>query len=183
MPNPQTVIEIGWESVATLGVAGAVISAASSWLTSHLSSRWIEKYKSTLNAELEKIKHSLKREELLFERDFLAANDWYQIKLKIFPRYMIDPDFEEMLDSVSLSIGSISSDIYSYLGKHGPLLPKEMREKLSGIAFSMGSEEHRVFEDRVSTKESRELVNELYDYFPIAEETLNQRVRLTGPAA
>ncbi len=183
MPDPQSVIEIGWKSFAILGGFGAVISAASSWLTSHLSNRWIEKYKSTLNAELEKIKHSLKREELLFERDFLAASDWYRLKLDIFPKYMIDPDFDEMLDSLAQSLGSISSDIYSYLAKHGPLLPKEMREKLSGIAFSMGSEEYNVVQDQSSTTEARSLVKQIYDYFPDAEEILNQRVRLSGPVA
>ena len=188
-------IELGWSTLAIFGGGGALISAASGFASKAFAERALEKQKGEINQKIESLKgdialkleshkHRIRREELLFERDFAAAHDWYQMKLDIFPKDMHDPDFEEMLNNVGMAMGSISNRLYAFLQKHGPLIPAEVRREIEGYAFSSGSENYNLWDARENaTTEARKIVKELHEYFPKTEIVLNDRVRESSETA
>lgn len=190
----KDLVELGWSTLAIFGGGGAAISAISAFASKLLADKALEKQKGEINQKLENLKgdialrleshkHQIRREELLFERDFSAAHDWYQLKLAIFPKDMHEPDFEGMLDHVGMSLGSISRQLYNYLEKHGPIIPENVRKKVESFAFLSGSEQYDLPDRRDATTEARKLVKELYEYFPEMEICLNDRVRASSGTA
>jgi hypothetical protein len=104
--------------------------------------RSLEKHKAELNQETEKLKAELGREaethkwklrkkEILFEKEFEAASDFFVLRRKIEPRFRHpDMDWSEAVEGVVDDFSTSEDLLRKFIAKHGPVLSPKNREDL-----------------------------------------------------
>lgn len=126
------------QGLALIGGAGVVAAA----VAKYFSDRSIESHKATLSQETERLKAELgkegeahkwklKRREILFEKEFAAASELFELRRKIEPSFR-HPDMEwhEALDDVIDGFSTSEQALRKFIAKHGPVLRPKNREEL-----------------------------------------------------
>ena len=133
--------------VGALGGVGVVSAAMAAWIGNMVSSRVIEKQKATLAEQLETHKDLLlreadrnrlllKRQELMFEREFDASVAFLNLHNNVVPEsWAPDLDWSDAQVRIAEKLGTHERDLKKLLDKHSVALSKEAR-KLIGSAKS-----------------------------------------------
>lgn len=128
--------------IAYLGGGSAIAFAVSAYSARLFAKRAIEKQKSELQAELERLKSELAREsdlhklkirraELLFDRELDAVSAFSTIHKSTMPSYSHpDMDWHDACEEVGGNLDSIERTMSNYLTKHGHILPRYIRDKV-----------------------------------------------------
>jgi hypothetical protein len=90
-----------------------------------------ERLKAELGKDAETHKWKLKRKELLFEKEYAAASEFFELHRKLEPRYSHpDKEWHEALDDVIDDFTKSHDLLRKYISKHGPVLRPKNREEL-----------------------------------------------------
>jgi hypothetical protein len=126
----QILPPLGGASVVAWGVA------------KYFADRSIEKHKTELGQETERLKAELGRDaethkwklrkkEILFEKEFEAASEFFVLRRRIEPRFRHpDMDHAEAMEEVVDRFSSFQESLRSFIAKHGPALRTKNREEL-----------------------------------------------------
>lgn len=142
MPASEIVVSFGSSVIALLGGGGVVLVAICGFVSKFVADRTIEGHKAALNTELERVKSELAKEseshkltlrkaELLFDRELQAVSDFGVLYRQIVPEYSRpDMEWEDACDIVAGRFVAIEKQLEDYLTKHAPVLTEALREKL-----------------------------------------------------
>ncbi len=90
-----------------------------------------ERLKAELGKDAETHKWKLKKNELLFEKEYAAAAAFFALKRKYDPvRRHPDMDWHDVREDVVQSFSDAESRIGKFIVEYGPVLSKEIRELL-----------------------------------------------------
>ena len=96
----------------------------------------VENAKSQLQKDLEKHKYNIRRDEFLFEKQYLAVTHFMEMKRQLFPREN-RPDFD-MADAMEHfavdEVGKLEGKLFDYLERHQAVLPDTIITKTEWIA-------------------------------------------------
>lgn len=122
--------EIG--KLSLLGVYGLVAGAVGSLLSGYVFPKWLQKQKSDLEVEAEKLRFKLKRQELMFERELLAAEEFFRLHDSILgtPRFP-DPDWSDAQIIIADKFGVLEDQITTFLDKHGVAISESTSTSLT----------------------------------------------------
>lgn len=122
--------EIG--KLSLLGVYGLIAGAVGSLLSSYIFPKWLQKQKSELEVEAEKLRFKLKRQELMFDRELLAAEEFFRLHDSILgtPRFP-DPDWSDAQVIIADKFGSLEDQITKFLDKHGVAISESTSKSLT----------------------------------------------------
>ena len=136
-------------AVAAVGGIGVVILGISSWIGKiwtnkimqgdlNRHSESIEALKTRLASETEKYKTQLRKSELLFGRQFEAANDLTKLIHSIEFSYY-DPwmdDYDQFIEHVEGTKEGIAASIEGYLAKHAAILGDVVKDAIVAARYS-----------------------------------------------
>lgn len=89
-------------------------------LSGYVFPKWLQKQKSELEVEAEKLRFKLEHQELTFERELLAAEEVFRLHDSILgtPRFP-DPDWSDAQILIADKFGNLENQTTKFLGKHG----------------------------------------------------------------
>jgi hypothetical protein len=131
-----------WKAVAVFGGVSVISVAISGFLAKFLADRSIERHKATLVQETERLKAELgkdaethkwklKKNELLFEKEYAAAIAFFELRRKYEPsRKHPDMDWSEVQEYVIESFTDAEIRIAKFIAEHGPVLSTDSRKLL-----------------------------------------------------
>jgi hypothetical protein len=138
MPWSESLLQV----IGALAGVSAVAAAVGGFVGKILADRSIEKHKAALGQETERLKADLgkdaethkwklKRKEMLFEKEYAAASEFFEIRRRIEPRYSYpDKEWHEALDDVIEGFGKSDGILRKYIARHEPVLRPKNREEL-----------------------------------------------------
>ncbi len=147
--EPATsVIELGSSFLLWLGGGSVLTIAISGFLSKFLADRSIENHKGKLSEELARLKGvltkdvethklSLRRAEMLFEREVDAAKDLTEFLEQLMPDYVPGMDYDEMASRVAEKFEHIENRLKIFKLRHAVVLSDSARstiDKVRGIA-------------------------------------------------
>lgn len=146
---------MGWgdvlKVVAALGGIATVAGAVAAFIGNLVSSRIVQAHKAKLDEQLETHKgllvreadrHRLwlKRQELMFEREYAAASEFFKLFNSILPEpWAPDLDWPEVQPRIAENFIKHERSLKAFLDTHSASLSKEARELI-------GSAKHRANE-------------------------------------
>lgn len=146
---------MGWDDalkiVGALGGVGIVSAAIAAWMGNLVSSRVIEKQKATLAQQLETHKDLLlreadrnrlllKRQELMFEREFNASVAFLNLHNKVVPEaWAPDLDWSDAQVRIAENLCSHERDLKKLLDKHSVALSKDARRLINSAKSTANS--------------------------------------------
>jgi hypothetical protein len=121
---------------------GAITTAMLALLGKYWFEHSIEKHKAELSRETERLKAALgkdaethrwilKKNELLFEKEFNAASEFFELRRTFLPRHRPDMDWHEAMEDVITSFTGYEKRLGEFMAKHGPVLSSENRTALN----------------------------------------------------
>ncbi|WP_239806393.1 hypothetical protein [Croceicoccus hydrothermalis] len=122
--------EIG--KLSLLGIYGLIAGAAGSLLSGYIFPKWLQKQKSELEVEAEQLRFKLKRQELMFERELKAAEDFFRLYDKILglPR-VPDADWSEGQLIIAEKFYGLESQLTKFLNKHEVAISERSSKSLA----------------------------------------------------
>ena len=142
MTVTNTVASTVLSGVAAVGGVAVVAGGVSAWVSSHLSTRWLQRHKGLLDRELETHraalakeaeahKLTLKRQELMFARELEAADAFMGVWRKLWPQYSRpDMDWHEACEDVAERLSTIEVLLEDYLEHHSAAISAGVREEI-----------------------------------------------------
>lgn len=138
---------IGW-----FGGAVVVSGLVAKWISDHASQRWLQDHKgqldklletrkSELSNEAERLKLSLKRQELIFNREIEAADALMKLHRDIYPKHS-RPDMEwtDACEDIALRLGQVEGSLDDFLANHSAVIGDDVRAKVETALAQAGSE-------------------------------------------
>lgn len=138
---------MGWADVlkivAALGGIATVAGAVAAFVGNLVSSRIVQAHKANLDEQLETHKDLLvreadrhrlwlKRQELMFEREYAAASDFFKLFDSIVPEpWAPDLDWSEVRPRIAENFIRNEKRLRDFLGAHSASLGKEARAFIS----------------------------------------------------
>ena len=144
-------------AVATLGGVGAIAAAVAKLVSDHTSQRWLqdnqgkldhalETHRSELAREAELHKLTLKRQELIYQRELEAGDAFMKVWRTVYPQYRFpDMDWHDACEDVASLLGSVENVLEEYLEKHTVAISQQGRELLERARSEAASE--KFFQD------------------------------------
>ena len=138
--------------LAAVGGVAVVAGGVSAWISSYLSSRWLQRHKGLLDRELETHraelaketevhKLTLKRQELMFARELEAADAFMSVWREIWPQYSRpDMDWHEACEDVAERLAAIEVLLEDYLEHHSVAISAGAREAIEQARSEAASE-------------------------------------------
>lgn len=108
------------------------------WVSDHAAARLLQEHKGKLDSALEThkaalgkdaeaYKLSLKRQELIFQREVEAGDALMKLWRVIYPAYRFpDMDWHDACEDVAAELGSVEKAIGEYIEKHGVAVSSEV---------------------------------------------------------
>jgi hypothetical protein len=128
-----------WQTLGAGAVAAAIIHLAGRFY----ADKSLEKHKAELGQETEKLKAELGREaethkwklkkkEILFEKEFEAASEYFGLRRKIEPRFR-HPDMEwtDAVEDVVNDFSNTEDLLRNFIARYGPVLSQKNRDDLN----------------------------------------------------
>jgi hypothetical protein len=169
------------------GSVGA--TAAIAFLANHYASKAAEKHKATLNEELEKLKNdlskeaethklSLKKQELIFNKELEAASEFMRFHRKIRPTYSHpDMDWDDACEDVVQRLGSIETDLENFIIMHGSVITQIARDMLNECITTASHYKFAAIEEQQLVSEAKKHAGELLIKLTKVEELLILAIR------
>jgi hypothetical protein len=185
--NYQEVLEIGAAVIASLGGAGAIVLASSSyfgkiWANKLMESdkakyaRDLESLKNDLTNETESYKLKLKKSELIFQKEFEATSEFVALKGSALPNHtQPDMDWHDACDSMAHELEHTESVLRSFLYKHGAVLHAESK-KLLNLAIGQAAENKFKMESPEVPSEANTAADNVYKHIEKIESLLLEQV-------
>ncbi len=140
-------------TVLTWFGGGVVVSGlVAKWISDHASQRWLQAHKgqldqlldthkSQLSNEAERLKLSLKRQELIFSREIEAADALIKLHRDLYPKHT-RPDMEwtDACEDIALRLGQVESSLDTFLAHHSAVIGDDVRAKVETALAEAGSE-------------------------------------------
>lgn len=132
----------GLKVVATLGGIGIVAGGVAAWISQHLSASWLQAHKGELDRQLESHKAelakatethklTLRRQELLFQREIEAADAFMIMRSSIWPQYEhADMDWHDACIRVAEKLADVERALDEFLARHTAVIGKPVRDKV-----------------------------------------------------
>lgn len=145
-------VEVGIKALAALGGVGVIAAGVARTVSNHASQRWLqdnqgklatalETHRAILAKETETHKLTLKREELMFNRELEAADAFMGVWRKVWPQYSHpDMDWHDACCDVADRLSAIESLLEDYLERHSVAISSEVREVIEQARSEAGSE-------------------------------------------
>lgn len=146
---------MGWDDVlnaiGVLGGVGVVSAGISAWIGTIVSSRVIQRQKAKLDEQLETHKDALlreadqnrlllKRQELMFEREFVAAVAFLKVQSSVVPdAWAPDLEWPDAQRRIAEKLGSHQMSLKMLLDQHSVALSKEARKLIESAKAEASS--------------------------------------------
>lgn len=139
-------------AVAALGGVGAISAGVAKLVSDHTSKKWLqdnkakldlalETHRSELAKEAETHKLSLKRQELIYQRELEAADAFMQAWRVIYPQYRFpDMDWNDACSDVAGVLANVERVLETYLEKHTVAISPKVRELVEQARSEAASE-------------------------------------------
>lgn len=183
-----------WELVGKLSTFVTVSAGVAAFVGKLISSRTIEAYKSKLDKQLETYKSELnlaadrqrlllKRQELMFEKEYIAASEFYKIFSDVMPDpWAPDLDWIDAQARIAENFHKHEAALKTFLISHSASLSQTARhtvEKAKQVAnegvFEVGYDTHG--EDYEANQTPHENVQKLVDSFYELVKKANTQIR------
>lgn len=128
--------------IGLLGIYGLVAGGIGSLLSGYLFPSWLQKRKSELDVEAEKIRFKLKRRELMFDRELIAAEAFFQFHDRVLGTARTpDPDWSEAQIIIAERFVSLESQLTKFLEGHGVAISESATKSIKAArnAANQGS--------------------------------------------
>lgn len=139
----KEIIAISGTILASLGGGVVIVFAFSNWLGKVWANRLMEKERAEHNEELERLKSklinetesykiSLKKSELLFEKQFDAASEFVALFRSFMPAHSLPHrDWEDVCNHFVRIAENIERDLDKFLSCYGAVLGSEVVDKIT----------------------------------------------------
>ena len=122
----MSLIELGqYVAAVMLSVVGGggIVLGFSKWIGELLANRYVERVKHELQQEIESYRTKLKKSEFLFQKEFEAASEFSNLRLRLLPRmHHPDEQWSEAVDRFGRDLESVEVEIARFLSAHGAAL-------------------------------------------------------------
>lgn len=135
----ETIIEIiGTAGLTAIGCALLIKALVKSGIKSAMKlnfDKHLERYKSELTGEIEKLRLTLRKSETIFSQQFVALVELRRIYRNLIPRKR-HPDMKwpEALGDVADSFSAHADALDEFLCKHQAVLPNDVLKKIEHVA-------------------------------------------------
>ncbi|MDO5631710.1 MAG: hypothetical protein Q4G22_07720 [Paracoccus sp. (in: a-proteobacteria)] len=183
------------EIIGALGGIGAISATVSALVTNLISSRIIEKHKAKLTHDLETYKSELgrtadrqrlllKRQELMFEKEYAAASEFYRLFSGIRPEpWAPDLDWSDAQADIANNFHKHATELQKFLRQHAASVSLKVRKNLEraqetateGVfmtAVETGGEDYD--QDLIPGDQVRQTVDKFYDLLSQADEEIRR---------
>ena len=184
----QNIVEIVAGIIVSIGGAGFIVIALSSWLGKIWANRLmqnekaeharaLESLRNQLTNETESYKVKLRKSEFIFEKEYQAASEFVSLRRSFLPTFS-NPhmEWEDACVHIAHDLGNIETQLDSYLSKHGAILTEEIRDHIShseGIAM----ENKFIVPGKDVSSSAINAVKDMFEKLDAAEEGLINLVR------
>jgi hypothetical protein len=187
--------------VGTIGGLGAFAGAVGGLVGKYMSDRAIQSHKATLDKQLESHKAELglqlesykgelaqdadrnrlllKRQELMFEREFEAVVAFLKLHNKVVPEpWAPDPDWYDAQERIAENLSTHDGELKKLLDRHSVALSKEARQLISSakskaneglFEVALETTEGQYEQDSGPSDKVRKIVDEFYERMKLAE--------------
>lgn len=180
--------QIAFAVLTSLGGGAVIILGFSSWLGKVWANRLmeaekasyanaLEELKSKLNQDTESYKIKLKKSEFLFQKEFEAASKLVEFRQSILPEhYSPRMDWGDVEIDIANQFGNIEKYLKNFLGLHGAILSKEIKELVELSIYKAGSNKHY---DNPGGPPIHAIIaaREVYEHVQHSEELLIEKVQ------
>jgi hypothetical protein len=161
------------QALTLIGGVGVVAAAVAKYFAdrsneSHKAElgRETERLKTELGKDVETHKWKLKKKEMLFQKEFQAALELFDLRRKIEPRFR-HPNMEwhEAMEDVVERFSSSEKILRDFIAKHGPVLRPRIREDLDRCQQLAENNQYAQYEGttREAEKAAEEFLKKLED--------------------
>src|SRR5579862_3214343 len=138
MTEPEFWADVG-KLLALLGGASVVAGAVAAFVGKIFADRSIEKHRAVLTQETERLKAELgkdaethrwklRKNEILFQKEFEAASDFFELHRQLEPSYRHpDMDWYEAAKDIVESFSDSEEKLIKFVAKYGPVLSANNR--------------------------------------------------------
>jgi len=146
------VLSAGISAVAALGGVGVVAAGVAKVVSDHTSQKWLqanqgrldqalETHRAELAKETETHKLTLKRQELIFQRELEAADAFMSFWRIVYPRYRHpDMDWNDACEDAAHSLGQIEKVVEEYLERHSVAISPDVRDWIERARLDAATE-------------------------------------------
>jgi len=130
---------ISFELFSTLFLSIAGSAAVARWVGRVSAEALIERTRARFAVDIETHRTTLKKSELIFEKQFQAASALFVLKNEIMPKPRPGGlDSDEAYEEIALHLSKIAGLLNGFLVAHGVILPKEARDSLVSAMYAAG---------------------------------------------
>ena len=184
-----TVIELGSSFLVWLGGGSVVTIGVSAFVSKLAADTAIEKQKGKLATELERLKGelsknvethklSLRRAEMLFERQVDAAKEFTALMEQLRPAYIPGMDFDEVASCVALGFENVENQLTIFKLRHGVALSDKTRDLVDKCRWAASEGKFDIVGPQQDpSSESVQSAKDLLDNLQRVEKALLQAVR------
>lgn len=191
MPDAQVILELGNKALLALGGGGVVVIAVCAYISNYFANSSLEKRKSELGRETERLKGelaqeaethklALKKQELIFNKEVEAASAFIKMHREIMPKYSHpDMDWDDACEQVASEFGKTEGKLEQFIVEHGAIVIPDAREMLSELKTLSSHHKFHGYDDEneIITPDAKKKAGELIEKLVLIEEKLIKSVR------
>ena len=143
-----TIIELGASFLLWLGGGSVVTIGASAFLSKFFADRTLQKHKGKLSEELERLKGvlvkdvethklSLRRAEMLFEREVNAAKEFVRLREHHLPDFQPGKTWDEAASREAVNFAYAEHWILNFYLLHGVVLSENLKDQLETVRWKV----------------------------------------------
>lgn len=142
----------GLSAVVAVGGVGAISAGVAKLVSDHMSQRWLqenkgkldqalETHRSELAKETETYRLTLKRQELIYQRELEAGDAFMKVWRVIYPQYRFpNMDWHDACEDVAGVLGKVETVLENYLESHTVAISPTVRELIESARSEAASE-------------------------------------------
>lgn len=165
--------------------------AVCAFISNYFANSSLEKRKSELGRETERLKGelaqeaethklALKKQELIFNKEVEAASAFIKIHREITPKYSHpDMDWDDACEQVASEFGKTEIKLEKFIVEHGAIVIPEARKMISDLKILSSHHKFHGYdnEDEIIAPEAKKKAGELIEKLVVIEEKLIKSVR------
>jgi ribosomal 50S subunit-associated protein YjgA (DUF615 family) len=190
MVNFTDLVTAGLAAVTALGGVGVVSAGVAKLMSDHTSKKWLQEHQGKLNealethrSELAKVtdvhRMTLKRQELIYQRELEAGDALMKVWRASYPQYRFpDMTWDDACEDVAGNLGSLEKALEDFLESHSVAISGTVRDLIEAARSEAATEKFFVEEPNVAPpKAAREAAGRALDNLKTARDQMLTELR------